>query len=257
MTQLANLQTLFQSNVVAGDAEAVPEFVGDENASAEERLGVYYEAYRLRLLEALQIDFPGLVALTTEEEFTALGLRYIDTHPSRHPSVRYFGREIAGFLAADENNERQPYLAEMARFEWARGLAFDAEDAALMRLEDFAAISGEDWPELTVKFNPALQRIRAEWNTGPIWRAVNADEPLPEPVRLETPETLAVWRRGISLYWRSMDDIETSAIDLFAEGDDFAGVCDGLCARLDAEAVPARMATLLNQWATEGLLAKA
>ncbi len=256
MTALANLQTLFQSHVVSGATEAVPVFVGDDSASAAERLGVYFDAYRLRLPEVLQIDFPGLVALTTPEEFSELGLRYIDAHPSRHPSVRYFGRHLAGFIASDKNIAGRSCLAEMARFEWARGLAFDAEDVDVLKLEDLAAVPGEDWPEMTATFHPSLQRMPVAWNIGPIWRAVNADEPIPEPTRLDKPETLAVWRRGINLYWRSMDEIETAAMNLFAEGEDFAGVCDGLCEWLDAESVPARMAAFLNQWVTEGLIAK-
>jgi hypothetical protein len=43
-------------------------------------------------------------------------------------------------------------------------------------------------------------------------------------------------------------------MDAFADGSDFAAVCTVLCEWLDAEVVPARMAGMLNQWVTEGLV---
>jgi len=256
MTELASLQSLFQGHVVSGDDAAVPAFVGDSAASAEERLGVYYDAYRLRLLEVLRDDFPGLCGLMSADEFDALGLRYLDKHPSQHPNVRQFGRHLAGFFATDSNTARQPYLAEMARFEWARGLAFDAANADVHTLDEFGALPADDWPALTLRFHPSLQRSRFDWNIGPMWRAINAEEAVPQPVRLEQPEPWTVWRRDITVYWRSLDEIEAGAMDLFAAGQDFAGVCAGLCEWLDAETVPATIAGLLNQWVTEGLIVK-
>jgi len=254
MTELANLQSLFQAHVVDGDPAAVPAFVGSEAASAEERLGVYYEAYRLRLLEILRDDFTGLCALMSEDDFESLGLRYIDAHPSQYPSVRQFGRHLAEFLEADSGYVAQPYLAEMTRFDWARGLAFDAANADILTLEELGTLPGEDWPALTLQFHPTLQRSRFAWNIVSIWRAINAEEPIPQPARFDEPEPWAVWRRGVTVYWRSLGQDEATAMDAFSKGHTFAEICTVLCERLDAEAVPARMAGILNQWVTEGLI---
>jgi hypothetical protein len=256
MTELVNLQSLFQSYVINGDDAAVPAFVGNASASAEERLDVYYEAYRLRLLEVLREDFPGLIALMSTDTFNAMGLRYLDKHPSYHPSVRSFGRHLTEFLTTDGIYSAWPYLAEMARFEWARGLAFDAANADVRTLDELGALPGEDWPALRVRFHPTLQRSRFAWNIGPIWRAVDAEAPLPQPAMLDKPEPWAVWRRDVTVYWRSLHEVEARAMDAFADGRDFAEVCTVLCEWLDAEAVPARMAGMLNQWVTEGLVTR-
>lgn len=256
MTQLANLQSLFQNHVVIGDDAAAASFVGDPVASAEERLGVYYEAYRLRLVEILRIDFPGLCGLMGGEPFDATGLRYLDKHPSQYPSVRQFGRQLAEFLATDSNTAEQPWLAEMARFEWARGLAFDAAEAEVTTIGELGGLPADAWPALKLRFHPTLQRIRCDWNIVPIWRAINVDEAMPKPARLEQPQPWAVWRRDITVYWRSLDKVESSAMDLFSDGRDFAEVCSVLCEQLDAEAVPATMAGILKQWVMEGLVQK-
>lgn len=256
MTELVNLQSLFQDHVVSGGDAAVPAFVGNASASAEERLDVYYEAYRLRLLEILREDFPGLCALMNADAFESLGLRYLEKHPSHYPSVRHFGRHLAEFLAVDNATAGQPYLAEMAQLDWARGLAFDAADVDVWTLDELGALPGDRWPELKLQFHPTLQRSRCNWNIVPIWRAINADEPIPQPARLDQPEPWAAWRRGITVYWRSLDEDESAAMDAFADGGDFAAVCTVLCEWLHAESVPAKMAGMLNQWVIEGLVIK-
>jgi hypothetical protein len=256
MTALANLQGLFQNHVVHGTQEAVDIFVGDQKASAAERAGVYYDAYRLRLMEILRIDFPGLCALTTADEFDALGARYLDAHPSRYPTVRWFGQHLWAFLASDSVFAKQPYLAEMALFEWARGKAFDAANAVVVSIEDLGAVPPADWPSLCLDFHPALQRSECAWNIGPIWRAINAEEPLPEPVLLDKPAQWAVWRRDLTVYWRSLGDAEAWALDEFAKGMTFADVCDGLCDWIAAEEVPVKAAGMLGQWITEGLVSR-
>jgi hypothetical protein len=256
MTELAALQSLFQGYVIDNDDAAVPAFIGDASSSAGERLDVYYEAYRLRLLEVLREDFPGLRSLMSADLFNEMGLRYLEAYPPHHPSIRVFGKNMAEFLSTNGVYSEWVHLAEMARFEWARGLAFDGPDADVMALEEFGSLPAEDWPSLRVRFHPTLQRLRFTWNVGSIARAVHANESTPQPVRLDDPEIWAVWRRGVTVYFRSLDENEARAMDAFADGVDFAAACSVLCGWLDAEAVPAKMAGMLNQWITEGLVAK-
>lgn len=254
MNNLADLQSLFQDYVVSAETSAVPAFVGNATASADTRLNVYYEAYRLRLLEILRTDFPGLAALMNADSFNAMGLRYLEQFPSAHPSVRVFGRHLAEFLSVDGAFADWPWLAEMARFEWQRGLAFDGPDAQRLTLETLGALPAQDWPALRISFNPTLQRARYDWNIGSIWRAVNAKEPVPVPARLEQTVDIAIWRKDITLYWRTLDAHEVHAIEAFAGGADFAAVCDVLCVYKEPAAIPAWIAGRLNQWVTEGLI---
>jgi hypothetical protein len=256
MTGLAKLQALFQDHVFTRNPDAVAAFVGNETASTETRLGVYYDAYRLRLIECLRNDFPGLCALMSDETFDSLCQRYIVTHPSRDPNVRWIGQHLTGFLTADEIAASQPHIAEMARFEWMRGLAFDGRNADVIKPGDLAQIPADDWPSLRLRFHPTLQRSEFNWNIGPLWRAVSADESLPEPAQLEKPEQWAIWRQETTVYWRSLDEPEACALDAFRDGDNFADVCARICEWVAEESVPERMAAMLRQWVAESLVAK-
>jgi hypothetical protein len=254
MTALANMQALFHGHVVGDGPDAVELFVGDQQASAAERVGVYYDAYRLRLLEVLADDFPGLVVITGDTEFRDIGLRYLDSHPPTEPSVRWFGRHLADFLGTDAGCRDRSYLAEMARFELARGLAFDAVDSKIASLEEVAAIAPDKWPEVCLDLHPTLQKLEFNWNTGPVWRAILNEETVPEPARLEAAVSWSVWRRDITVYWRSLSDVEVFALDEFGRGQAFAEVCVGMCGWMDEASVPASLAAMLNQWITEGMV---
>jgi hypothetical protein len=254
MSGLVKLQNLFQDHVLHVNADAATAFVGDETAAVEARLGVYYDAYRLRLIECLGNDFPVLRAVLGAAEFESTGLRYVAEHPSHNPNVRWIGQHMTDFLTADSDSIERPYLAEIARFEWSRGLAFDAPDAPVMKPDDLARTPAEDWPTLTLNFHPSVQRATFAWNIGPISHAVGEAEPMPDPATLETPEQWALWRRDTTVYWRSLGEPEAFALDAFRGGENFGDVCSGLCEWIAEERVPDQITGMLRQWVAEGLL---
>ena len=60
------------------------------------------------------------------EAFADLAAAYVDDEPSRHPSFRYVGERLPGWLAARRPDA--PTLAGLARLEWARADVFDLVD---------------------------------------------------------------------------------------------------------------------------------
>ncbi len=91
-------------------------------------LDVYREGYALRLIEVLTTDYPGLIAMVGSASFDDMARPYVAAHPSRHPSVRWFGRSLTDFLESTAPYNRSPAAAEMAHFEWELGEAWDAPD---------------------------------------------------------------------------------------------------------------------------------
>src|SRR5215471_4865055 len=126
---LADLQRAFQDYVLAGSDVFTAQVRDTSKADRVTLLDVYRDGYALRLIEVLTNDFPGVLAMAGPEEFDAMARAYIAAHPSHHPSVRWFGKRLAEFLAATAPYDRTPAAAEMARFEWALSAAFDSVDA--------------------------------------------------------------------------------------------------------------------------------
>jgi hypothetical protein len=228
--------------------------VGDARASAQTRLEVYYQAYRLRLLEILGNDFEGLAAMLGADDFATMVGGYIAAHPSAHPSVRWFGRHLPGYLQATPPWAGSPALAEMASFEWSWGLAFDAADAAPAEPSQLAALAPESWAGLRVSLHPSVQRVTLAHNVPEIFAAATRSSPLP-PVAAGEARPWVLWRCELVVHWRSLDRDEAWALDAAARGQDFGALCEGLCEWHAPDAVPLRAASLLRTWLEEGLLA--
>lgn len=259
MTALDRLQEEFQRYLLVPGAPPaqtmVARVVGDARATAETRLGIYADAYRLRLLEALATDFPGLHALVGDDAFDRLGRAYIDACPSRHFSLRWFGQGMADFLHATPPYRDQAVLADMARFESAMTDAFDAADAPTLDIEAMAAVPPEAWAGLGLDLHPSVRRLDLSWTVPPFWKAIDAEqEPQGPPEATPHPIAWVVWRQALDTYFRSLEIDEAWALDLTRRGDNFAALCEGLCEWIDPQHAPARAAGFLKQWIADGMI---
>ena len=188
-----------------------------------QRLDIYADMYQTRLVDVLREDFPRVLAILGDEEFRALACRYLVRHPSTHPSVRYVGRRFAEFVAGEA--ALPPFLADLARLEWARVEVFDAPDAEPLRLSDLESLPASDWPALRLRPIPACLVVDCAWPVHEIWAA--AADPAPGQVGAGRPEasTIRVWREGWSVSHAPMGDLERRVFPLLERGEPFARLC--------------------------------
>ena len=92
MNGLRTLQRDFQRYLLHLDRAMIDQVTSTAQASAKERLGIYADAYRLRLIEVLEGDYPGVHTMVGDEQFDKLCRAYIDSYPSDNPNIRWFGR---------------------------------------------------------------------------------------------------------------------------------------------------------------------
>jgi len=255
VSALRELQRQIQGYLLTPEANAAErQIVSDERADARFRLGIYAEAYRLRLAEVLSDNFPTLHTLLGDEQFDVLARRYIDTHPSSHPSIRWYGANLPQFLAANEPWRPQPMLAETAAFEWALRAAFDAADAAPVGEEALTAVDTALWPAMQLRFHDSVSRLALRCNVPAIWKAVDAGDDPPVAELGEHPLAWLVWRRDLQQYFRSLGVDEAWALDACLGGESFEAVCEGLCEWIDAEHVALHAAGLIKRWINDGLV---
>jgi hypothetical protein len=252
---LARLQREFQDYVLRGNPTALQHVAGAGTADAATRMGVYAQGYVLRLLEALEKDYPGLKAIAGDQRFEALGRAYIAAHPSTFRNLRWFGDRLSRFLESSPTWCDQPELADMARFEWAMAASFDALDAACLNREALTRVSREDWPRLSFIVHPAVQRVELRSNVTRAWSAQARGEVLPPLRREAEPVTWLLTRRRLQVRFRAMTPQEALAFDWLAARVSFAQWC-GRLGELCGEQRAAELAVeLLNQWLADGALA--
>jgi hypothetical protein len=224
--------------------------VGDERASAEERLGVYQFMYRARVAEALESQFPHLARHLGGEPFAELASAYIADQPSTRPSLRFIGEALPGWLEARRSDA--PLLGALARLEWARADVFDLADDPVLTLDAVRAWPPESFGELPLKLVSAHRVVTVPGGTSQLWDATGSQpgvSPVGEPV-----ETLIVWRQETTVFHRTADPSEHLALELAAAGTRFGLICDALLARHDEQTAVERAHGMLVTWLADALI---
>jgi len=253
VSHLKLLQQGFQAYVLKR-GEFAQAIVSDERATAEQRLQVYYDAYRLRLAGVLREDFAGLASLVSDTDWSNLALGYLARHPSKNPSVRWLGRHLASYLARTEPWSARPELAEMAAFEWAWGRCFDAPDRAALNAAELQAVAAADWPRLRFEMHPAMRLLELHSNVPALYRSVAAEESMPSLCIRSVPACWILWRHELRVHWRSAPADEAAALAAVCAGQAFDGMCTAMAEQLADEQVPARAVQIIQQWLVDGLL---
>jgi hypothetical protein len=254
MSALRRLQQDFQKYIFQAHEAMQAEIVETERVDIKTKLGIYASAYRLRLLEALETEYPALKALVGDDEFERAGLAYIEAYPSPYYNLRWYGGDFAAFLKTISPFCDYPVTSELAAFEWAMGLTFDAPDDPTVSIEAVAAVAPEAWPGMRFIPHGSLQRLDMIWNAPAIWRAVENEQAPQSPVASDYPIAWALWRQDLKTYFRSLSVDEAWALDAARNGATFAEICGGLCEWVDALHVAPHAAGLLKAWVNDGLI---
>jgi hypothetical protein len=252
MTHLSQLQSDFQAYLLDASKGAgfTKQIVNDKKVGVKKRLGIYADAYRLRIIEALSNSYPILKALLGDDLFEQAARSYIDLYPSTYRNMRWVGDKMAEHLQA--NFPQYPIAAEMASFEWGLSLAFDAEDASILSLQHLAVIAPENWADLRFKFHPSIQLFIFKWNVLRVWQALNAEETVPKVSQIDEP--CVVWRKDLNSHYRSLDLAEYAAIQQVIAGASFGELCEKLQENATEEAATMQAAQYLSGWLNEGIL---
>jgi hypothetical protein len=255
--QLRDLQSCFQRFLLAEDTSIERHVIDTPQAPAAVRLGIYADAYRSRLVEALESNFPVLAELLGASDFERLGSAYVRAHDSTCFTVRYYGDRLAQFLASDSRYASIPVLTELARWEWAMAIVFDAADVPPIDASALAAVLPEEWAYLQLRLSPSVQLLDLAWNVADIWKAVTDETERPQATLLEQPATWMLWREKLQIYFRSLSTTEAAVLEAARSGQSFGDLCLLLSELVGPEQAAGRAAGYLRQWLQAGLIVTA
>ncbi|MEQ8665594.1 MAG: DNA-binding domain-containing protein [Rhodospirillales bacterium] len=247
--ELPILQTKFQDRLLSG-TEGIHQHLADGGPFMK----VYEYAYVARQQEILAEQFPAVHTLLGDERFAQATAAYVLAHPPSVRSARWIGDHFAGWIAKNAAWSDQPMLADMAAFEWALGLAFDAPDDEILNMDALATVPPDVWPALTFQMHPAMHVVTLGYDVTTFQQAVAGDSKPDElPTALETPRSWAVWRNPETLIVRYRDLATSEAIALTAvrAGATFAALCEFL-AEDDPENAHVMAAGFLREWLDAG-----
>jgi len=253
---VSSLQAIQQQmlQAVLAEKSRPPQMVRDDAiADASSRLEVYRHGYRIRLRDALKVEFAGLQCMAGAR-FESLLDKYVAAHPSEHYNIRWHGSGLPGFLAYAHPWREKPQLAEMAKLDWAMSTAFDAADESHIGVADLAAVPPASWAGLRLTLQHNLQVLACVYNTDAFRRAADRNGRRPHLRRYAQPRQLLVWRLGTGVHYRRLDDDEWQVLGAAIQGETFASLCASLAGHHGEAAAMARMVALLTRWLGAGLI---
>lgn len=166
-------------SVGAGDGAGAPADAATISppAHAADRIGIYRNAMRANYRNALRASFPVILRLVGEPFVHAAVDAFVRAHPSASGDLNLYGDAFGEFLAGYPHAAGLPYLADVARLEWAVDEAQRAADVSFMPdqvLAAMAATAPERLPSLRLRLDPSCRLVASEYPVLHIWRANQA-----------------------------------------------------------------------------------
>jgi hypothetical protein len=166
------LHTLWQR----GPDAQLSAWLRDDPHRARRALAAYRGNGRALAERALAAAFPTVAELVGSESFAGLARAFWQDHPPVDGDIARHGEALADFIQADAQLASEPYLADVARLDWAVHRADPAADAdaSPFGLEHLA---GPDAVACRLRLRPGTALLRSRWPVVSIWSAHRSDEP--------------------------------------------------------------------------------
>lgn len=191
-----------------------------------------YQANAAALAErALGAAYPVLQQLIGEASFAALARAFWHRHPPQRGDIGCWGDALPRLLADSESLADEPYLADVARLEWALHAAAGAADAPAQG-PDLQALSGHDPARLRLRCRASLVLIESPHPIVSVWRAhqaavIDSDETtrfgaVREAFAAGCGEAALVWRQGLRPVVDALAAAEAAFMHALLEGQTLA-----------------------------------
>lgn len=230
------------ARALTGLQEPVPWQLGAHSPSEfAERFSLARNTVRAVRIEALRQGFPALLRLLGEEYFTALASLFSERQPPRSAVLHEYGADLAVFIEQFPPLAGWPFMADVARLEWARRCAFHAADAPLLQPGGVGVDELDQLLQAPVCWHPSVTLLRSAHPLWQLWHA-GADNCGTWPA-----ENVLVWRQGLQVMTQAID-VSTAELLAQLQLDGSLGkAAESLQPHTDVDAFCACVATLL-QW---------
>lgn len=187
-TRLAELQQNFMAHLYTDDDAVLDDIAETGPISAKGRMQIYRNNARLILTDMLMRTYPAVVAMVDEKFFRYAADAFIKTHPPTGTDLNAYGADLPGFLDGFAPLKAHPYIADLARLEWARHEAY---------------LAGDDFTGLRPH---ALRLVKSKWPINKLWQMAQPGYDGEAPDLSSGGAYIAVAREGINVFHTVLDE---------------------------------------------------
>lgn len=253
MTSLREIQQQFMGYLLEDDKKIVENVSAKDAEFIQERLAIYGDAYRLRLIDILRDEYLACACFFGEERFSTLLYNYIDAYPSKSFSVRFLGEHLSEYFV--KCNEH--FASELAAFEWMMSLTGDALDSHYFNRDDLNNMPHDQWAYLQFSIHPAVFILPCYWNVVDYWGAVTNELEAISPQKNASPTTWMIWRnKAYESFYRPLNQAQRILFQAIKNQQNFGTICEVLCENLPEEEVAEFALRNILRWIDDGVLSK-
>ncbi len=206
LTALALTQQQMLSYLLQGSHSASPDAVLLVNESpARDALNqrgwqVYHANAAVLAERALNAAFPVLAQWLGTENFTPLSQLFWRAHPPQRGDLAQWGAALPLWMANQPQLTDQPFLADLARVEWALHQLASAADA-VVDATSFQRLLTDEPDTLTLQLAPGVTCVESAWPVVTLWQAHDPQTAVTladasQQLQQQQAETALVWRQG-------------------------------------------------------------
>lgn len=168
---LAQGQQLFADALVDPGAAPPALALWRPHQHNDHRLTLYRGNLAATAAKALAAAYPVIAALVGHAFFGALAHAYVRAQPSQDGDLNRFGAQLGDFLDDFPPAATLPYLADMARLEWAVHRAHYAADAAPVTAQQLGALAPAQLEAARLRLHHACVPVQSAWAVVSLWLA--------------------------------------------------------------------------------------
>lgn len=242
---LAKLQADFKAMLMG---ESVPPLFVETTVTAQQSAAIYQHNYQEIHIATLKDTYSTVYHLTGEAYFRQLAKRYLQQHPSISGDLNHYGEHFADFIdiLLQKIPNDLPYLADVARFDWAYFMVLMAHYQGENGFNQLATWSMSQQAQAVVVPHPVCQLVASPY---PIWQIWQLSLGAIEQVNLDTGAEYLLISRPLQQV--TVNVLSKQAYDFLCSwyaGNTLSQAIDSTFLAEDAEQLPL-LFNQLSQWA--------
>ena len=219
LRSLRDTQAAFAAHLVGPDRSDLITAIGGDSRTASQRLQLHRHHVARSIGAALAATFPTVEAVVGQEFFGLLARDYVAGAPLEDPVLSRYGKHCHRFVAAKQRMHGLPYLADVARLDWALNVAFHSPLEPRLSAADLAGRPQDSLSTLSVRLPAGSSLIESAYPLDLIWQASQPGASLDRVDLAAGPVCLVTFRRPEDAAFAGLAPGEAAFIKRLSRGD--------------------------------------
>jgi hypothetical protein len=218
MLALRDLQAAFAAHLSGEDRPDLAHIVVGDSIGAAARLRIHRHHVTESLATALAATYSTVQAIVGEAFFRAMAGAYVAKDLPRQPVLAEYGGDFPAFVADYGPAASLPYLADMARLDWALNLAFHTTNTGRLAAADLTGVPAERLLGLRLALAAGSALIQSPYPIDRIWHASQPGAVTGSVSLAEGPAAVIVLRRAEDAAFASLNSGEAAFVRALESG---------------------------------------